>query len=94
MSKVSVQGKGAIWRYTIVDLICTFSYHLLLSPSKTDGSDALPLVAGIVYFSPIFAERVMSLHLVEPLDAATYMGQDMGMKPQDKKFWSAVYSFV
>ena len=45
---------------------------------STDGSDALPLVAGIVYFSPIFAERVMSLHLVEPLDAATYLGQDQG----------------
>ena len=44
------------------------------------------MVAGIAYFSPIFAERVMSLHLVEPLDAATYMGQDQGKDDSRKDF--------
>ena len=54
--------------------------------SFSDGSDALPLVAGIVYFSPIFAERVMSLHLIEPLDAATYLGQDTGKLSSESGF--------
>ncbi|XP_066493158.1 L-fucose kinase isoform X2 [Tiliqua scincoides] len=38
----------------------------------------VPLVCGVVFFSPETAEKLLATHVVAPLDACTYMGLDSG----------------
>ncbi|KAJ7312061.1 hypothetical protein JRQ81_006396 [Phrynocephalus forsythii] len=38
----------------------------------------VPLVCGLVFFSPDAAERLLALHVIPPLNACTYLGLDSG----------------
>ena len=44
-----------------------------------DGT--VPLVSGIVFLSPQFVEKLVSMHSIPPLDACTYIGLDSGALP-------------
>ncbi|XP_072492684.1 L-fucose kinase isoform X2 [Notamacropus eugenii] len=46
---------------------------------RPDGK--VPLVSGIVFFSVETAERLLTTHVLPPLDACTYMGLDSGARP-------------
>jgi fucokinase len=52
-----------------------------LRACSTSPSGLVPLVSGVVYLSASVADRLLSCHVLPPLDSCTYMGLDSGATP-------------
>ena len=49
--------------------------------TKYFGTADIPIISGVVYIGTIMAEKLISLTIMPPLDACTYIGLDNGAQP-------------
>ncbi|ELT87342.1 hypothetical protein CAPTEDRAFT_168598 [Capitella teleta] len=63
----------------VKDIVYRGSESEVASCALPNGS--VPMVAGVVFFGHQVAERLLTFHVVPPLDSCTYIGLDSGAKP-------------